>query len=111
MSIIQFTATWCEPCKMVKPVIEQLKNEYIFEHVLIDVDEDEENQASKYNIKSLPTVIFLINDNIVEKIEGANLDEIRKKTDQFFTKKNKNQIEIPRIKKAEIANDRFRRSS
>ena len=110
MSLIQFTATWCKPCETVKPVIEQLKNEYVFEYILIDVDE-EEGQASKYNIKSLPTMLFLINDEIVDKIEGANLEDIRKKTEEFFAKKKKNQIEIPKIKKAEITNDRLRRSS
>jgi thioredoxin 1 len=72
MKIIDFWAEWCGPCKMMNPVLEELKNEYpdiIIEK--INVDEDPES-AKEYGISSIPTfVVFDDSGNQVKTILGA----------------------------------------
>jgi len=65
-----FTSSWCQPCKQLAPIIEQLKPEYpevIFQ--TIDVDEDPEI-AKNYAIKSVPTIVIEQYDEIKQQIVG-----------------------------------------
>jgi len=66
----RFTSSWCQPCKQLAPIIEQLKPEYpevIFQ--TIDVDEDPEI-AKNYAIKSVPTIVIEQYDEIKQQIVG-----------------------------------------
>jgi thioredoxin 1 len=63
MKYLKFTGSWCSPCKQLKPIMEQVKQQNIKVEE-IDVD-DQSDLAEKYNIRSVPTVI-LINNNGVE---------------------------------------------
>jgi thioredoxin 1 len=70
--VIDFSATWCGPCKKIAPIIEELAAEYegkvnIFK---CDVDENDELTA-KFGIRNVPTVIFLKGEEIVDKHLGA----------------------------------------
>lgn len=60
--LIDFYADWCGPCKMMSPILEQLKNINI---IKINVDENEE-LAKKYKVMSIPNM-FLLKDGKVEK--------------------------------------------
>jgi len=65
-----FKSTWCQPCKQLAPIIEQLKPEYpevIFQ--TIDVDKDPEI-AKNYAIKSVPTIVIEQYDEIKQQIVG-----------------------------------------
>ncbi len=70
--IIDFWAEWCGPCRAIAPIIEDLAEE--FEGKLIigkcDVEENDEI-ASKYAIRNIPTIIMLKGGEIVEKHVGA----------------------------------------
>lgn len=72
MKIIDFWAEWCGPCKMMNPVLEDIKNEHpnvIIEKINVDENPD---AAKQYNISSIPTFIVLDdNGNEVKKILGA----------------------------------------
>lgn len=59
-TIIDFSAVWCGPCKMMKPIFEKLAAEYTgrFNFVSIDVDENPD-LAEKYQIQSIPAFVFL----------------------------------------------------
>lgn len=74
MVVIDFFATWCGPCKMLTPVIENV--EKVLSNVkFIKVDIDQFNDlASEYRIQSVPTLIFIKNKEIVAKSVGY-LDE------------------------------------
>lgn len=76
--VIDFFATWCGPCKMLGPVVEQAAvemNDVIFYKVDID---DEMNLAQRYQIMSVPTLLFLKNGQVVKKSIGAiSLDELK----------------------------------
>lgn len=55
--LLDFTASWCGPCRIQKPIIEDLKNmTELFEIKVVDVDADPQI-ANKYNISVVPTLI------------------------------------------------------
>ena len=70
-SILYFTADWCQPCKKVKPIVEELNRESfpgIFQ--VIDVDIEKE-MAQTFEIKSVPTFILFDEGEEVNRIIGA----------------------------------------
>ena len=72
LEVKRFSAAWCGPCRALAPVMEGIKAEYsdvVFE--TIDVDTDHE-QASKYAIRSVPTVVFVKDGVEVERLVGVN---------------------------------------
>lgn len=71
--LVDFYASWCMPCKMLSPIIEEIAKEYEGKGVVckIDIDENEE-LANEYNIMSVPTVIIFKNNENVEEIIGLN---------------------------------------
>ncbi len=74
MSILYFTADWCQPCKKTKPIVEELNkdNNDIFK--IIDVDKDRD-WALDFSIQSVPTFIVLKNDKEVRRFVGAQTKE------------------------------------
>lgn len=74
--VIDFWATWCGPCRMVAPIIEELAEEYEGK-VLIgkcDVD-DNDDIVAKYMVRNIPTIVFLKDGKQVEKHVGAGTKE------------------------------------
>ena len=70
--VIDFWAEWCGPCKMVGPIIDELAEEYKDRAVIGKVDVDNNDDAtSKYGIRNIPTVIFVKNGEVVDKMVGA----------------------------------------
>lgn len=70
--VVDFNATWCGPCRMIAPIIEELDKEYTskVEFVAVDVDECEE-LAAQYMIRNIPTVLFVKDGQVVNKQVGA----------------------------------------
>ena len=64
-----FSATWCGPCKQFKPIMEEIANEG-YSVMFIDVDE-EENTATKYVVRSVPTVVIEENGIEVDRFVGS----------------------------------------
>lgn len=70
--VIDFWAEWCGPCKMIGPIIDEIAEEYKDKAVVGKVDVDNNDEiTSKYGIRNIPTVIFLKNGEIVDKVVGA----------------------------------------
>ena len=68
--VVDFFATWCGPCKMLAPVLEELSNEET-EVTFLKVDIDEEELlAEKYNIQAVPTVLVFKDGRVVNKQLG-----------------------------------------
>ena len=70
--VIDFSATWCGPCKKIAPIIEELAEEYAGRVVVgtCDVDECDELTA-KFGIRNVPTVLFIKNGEVVDRHVGA----------------------------------------
>ena len=70
--VLDFSASWCGPCKKLYPVIKALAEKYDNIHFFkIDIGEkDDENLGDLYNISSLPTCLFFNNGELLQKEEG-----------------------------------------
>ena len=70
--VVDFSATWCGPCKKIAPIIEELAQEYDGRVVVgkCDVD-DNDALTSKFGIRNVPTILFIKNGEVVDKHVGA----------------------------------------
>jgi len=77
LTVVDFSATWCMPCRMLKPILERVTEEFddvdFFE---IDIDENEEI-AKRYRIFSVPTLMAFKQGKIIDSLVGLNsFDEV-----------------------------------
>jgi thioredoxin len=71
-AIIDFYADWCQPCKMVAPVLEELAREYAGQIVVYKVNTEEEQElASVFGIQSIPTLLFIPKEGQPQAAMGA----------------------------------------
>ncbi len=69
--LVDFWATWCGPCKMVAPIIDEIANEFQGKAVVGKVNVDENaTLAEQFGIMSIPTMIIFKNGEIAEKMVG-----------------------------------------
>ncbi len=70
--LIDFWATWCGPCRMIAPIVEELANEYDGKIKIGKLDVDENQQTSiKYGVRSIPTLLIFKDGKIKDTIIGA----------------------------------------
>ncbi len=71
LTLVDFWAPWCEPCRAIGPILEELADEYNgrVNIVKVNVDDNPET-ASKYNVRSIPTLILVKNGQITESQVG-----------------------------------------
>ena len=71
--LVDFYATWCGPCQMMAPILEQGGASLRDRLQVVKIDSDRyPNLASKYQIEALPTLVLFKNGQPVEKIEGVH---------------------------------------
>lgn len=71
MKLIHFTAEWCEPCKMMKPVIAEVISERPdLEYVVVDIDNNRD-LALQYDVMGVPTFIIEQDGEIKNRVSGA----------------------------------------
>lgn len=70
--VIDFWATWCGPCRMVSPIIDELAADYEGRVVIGKCDVDDNNDVSvEFGIRNIPTVLFFKNGQLVDKQVGS----------------------------------------
>jgi len=70
--MVDFWAEWCGPCRMVGPIVEELAQEYAGQVVVGKVNVDENDDlAGEFGIRSIPTMLFFKNGEVVDKHVGA----------------------------------------
>ena len=70
--VVDFWAEWCGPCRIIGPVIEELSKEYEGRAIVGKVDVDANSEvSSKFNVISIPFVLFIQNGVVVDKSVGA----------------------------------------
>ncbi|XP_009783477.1 thioredoxin H2-like [Nicotiana tabacum] len=80
--VIDFTATWCGPCKTMEPVINDFAAKYTdVEFVKIDVDELAD-VAQEYGVQAMPTFVLIRKGKFVDKVVGADKDGLKKKIEK-----------------------------
>lgn len=69
--LVDYWASWCGPCRMVAPIVEELADEYVGKISIGKLNVDEQGAiASKYGVMSIPTLALFKNGEIVDKIVG-----------------------------------------
>ena len=70
--IVDFYADWCGPCKMIAPALEEIATELTGRVKIAKVNVDEEGAlAQRYNVQSLPTLLYFQNGEVVNQLIGA----------------------------------------
>lgn len=84
--LVDFFATWCGPCKMLAPVVEELSTEYSGKVKVgkLDVD-DSPVTAQTYGVQSIPTILFFKGGQVVDKMVGfQSKDVLEEKLDSLM---------------------------
>ena len=72
LAVVDFWATWCGPCRLIAPILEQLASEYQGKAKVAKLDVDANvRTASRFNVRSIPTILFFKNGKLVDQVVGA----------------------------------------
>lgn len=73
--LVDFSATWCGPCKMQKPILEQLQEEVDFDIYSVDVDLNQE-LAQRYNVNAVPSMMIFKKGVLKNTLVGFQAKEV-----------------------------------
>lgn len=80
LTLVDFFATWCGPCKMIAPVLEQLED---IDVIKVDVDEERE-LAVKFGIQAVPTLILIKDKQEIARTQGYHdLEDLKNWINQY----------------------------
>jgi thioredoxin 1 len=72
LAVVDFWATWCGPCRMIAPILDQLATEYAGKVKVAKLDVDTNiKTATRFNVRSIPMLLFFKDGKVVDQIVGA----------------------------------------
>lgn len=79
VTLVDFWAPWCGPCRMLSPVIDKLAEEFSGKAKVCKVNTDEQEELSaQYGIRSIPTMLFFKDGAVVDQMVGATSEQVLK---------------------------------
>lgn len=86
ITLVDFYATWCGPCKLMHPILEQLKADLADEITILKIDIDKNPElANKYNVRSVPTLLLFRSGHPVWRQSGTiPLPALRQLINQYM---------------------------
>jgi thioredoxin len=72
LAVVDFWATWCAPCRMIAPLLDQLASEYLGKAKVAKLDVDANQRTPiRFNVRSIPTILFFKDGKLVDQVVGA----------------------------------------
>jgi thioredoxin 1 len=72
LAVVDFWATWCAPCRMIAPLLDQLAHEYEGKAKVAKLDVDSNQRtAIRFNVRSIPAILFFKDGKLVDQVIGA----------------------------------------
>lgn len=69
--LVDFSAEWCGPCKMVDPIVHELSEDWAGKVKVVKIDADESpGILMKFGVMSIPTLMFFVNGEVKERVTG-----------------------------------------
>ena len=86
LTVIDFWATWCGPCQRLSPLFETIEKEYEGRANIGKYNaENNEELLDKFNIRNVPTILFIKNGEVLERVGGAvNLAKLRELVEKYL---------------------------
>ncbi|XP_057949191.1 thioredoxin H2-like [Malania oleifera] len=82
LMVIDFTATWCGPCRFMEPALKEFASKYTdVEFIKVDVDELAD-VARQFQIQAMPTFLLIKNGKVLDQVVGAKKDELKQKIEK-----------------------------
>lgn len=70
--VVDFWATWCGPCRMISPIVDQMAEKYAGRVSVVKCNVDESTDIPvKFGIRNIPTLLFFKNGEVVDRVVGA----------------------------------------
>ena len=71
--VLDFWATWCGPCRRVSPIVQELADQYEGQVIVgkVNIEEDAEDLVAEFGIRNIPTILFMKDGQVVDKVVGA----------------------------------------
>ncbi|XP_013190533.1 thioredoxin, mitochondrial [Amyelois transitella] len=92
--VVDFFATWCNPCRLLTPRLESIISESKGKVILAKVDIDEQSDlALDYEVSSVPVLVAIKNGKVQQRLVGLqDTDKLRKWIEQFSTEESKEEL-------------------